>query len=135
MSTGGNEKIDAAAPPPKTSSAMRAVIQRVTHAAVSTGGTVSGAIGAGLLVLLGIESGDDGTDRDWLVERIPKLRMFDDTDGKMNRSLADIGGEVLVVSQFTLFGSLRKGNRPSFNRAAPPAEAEGLYLDFVRTLS
>lgn len=113
---------------------MRAVVQRVSQASVQVDGKTTGAIGPGLLILLGIETGDDTAARDWLVDKIVKLRIFADAEDRMNRSLPDTGGEALVVSQFTLHGSLKKGNRPSFNRAAPPAEAERLYLDFVQTL-
>lgn len=114
---------------------MRAVIQRVSQASVAVDEKTTGAIGRGFLVLLGVEAGDDTADCDWLVDKITKLRVFEDAGGKMNLALADIGGDVLVVSQFTLLGSLRKGSRPAFNRAAPPADAERLYLDFVAALS
>ncbi|MDR2862677.1 MAG: D-tyrosyl-tRNA(Tyr) deacylase [Puniceicoccales bacterium] len=114
---------------------MRALIQRVTSASVTVNQSITGAIGRGFLVLLGVEAGDDDTDCVWMVEKITKLRVFDDPDGHMNLSLSEVGGDVLVVSQFTLFGTVRKGNRPSFNRAAPPAEAERLYLDFLAALS
>ncbi|MDR1497176.1 MAG: D-tyrosyl-tRNA(Tyr) deacylase [Puniceicoccales bacterium] len=114
---------------------MRAVVQRVASASVSIKGVVSGAIGRGLLVLLGVETGDSAEDIIWLVEKITKARIFDDAEGKMNRSVCDAGGEGLVVSQFTLFGTLRKGTRPSFHRAAPPSEAERLYGEFNATFS
>jgi D-tyrosyl-tRNA(Tyr) deacylase len=114
---------------------MRAVLQRVTEAAVSVGGQTTGAIGRGFLVLLGVESGDTKDDLVWLVDKICKLRVFDDGEGRMNLALADIGGGVLVVSQFTLFGTMRKGTRPSFHRAAPPQEAEALYREFTAALS
>jgi D-tyrosyl-tRNA(Tyr) deacylase len=114
---------------------MRAVVQRVSSASVSVAGAVSGAIGRGFLVLLGVETGDTTEDIAWLAEKIVKARVFEDASGKMNLSLLDVGGEALVVSQFTLFGSLRKGTRPSFHRAAPPQEAERLCADFTAALS
>ncbi|MDR2981485.1 MAG: D-tyrosyl-tRNA(Tyr) deacylase [Puniceicoccales bacterium] len=114
---------------------MRAVIQRVSRASVKVDGAITGAIGAGFLILLGVEAGDTNDDRDWLVDKITKLRVFEDTEGRMNLALADINGEALIVSQFTLLGSLKKGNRPSFNRAAPPADADRIYQDFVATLA
>ncbi|MDR3228523.1 MAG: D-tyrosyl-tRNA(Tyr) deacylase, partial [Puniceicoccales bacterium] len=117
---------------------MRAVIQRVSRASVSVGGNVVGAIGRGLLVLLGVEAGDTAAERDWLVEKVVKLRIFEDGAERMNLALGDLpdgGGEVLVVSQFTLFGTMRKGTRPSFHRAAPPVEAEQLYLEFAAAVA
>lgn len=93
-----------------------------------------GAIGAGLLVYLGVGLGDTGEDIDWLVRKLPVLRVFDDEEGRMNRSVRDIGGGILVISQFTLFGTLKKGNRPSYNHAAPPAEAIPLYELFLSRL-
>lgn len=110
---------------------MRACIQRVSEASVTVGGEVTGSIGRGLLVLLGVGSGDGGAEVEWLAEKLVGLRIFNDDDGKMNRSLADVGGAMLVVSQFTLFGDARKGRRPSFTDAAPPELAERLYDDFV----
>jgi len=110
---------------------MRAVIQRVTQSSVSVGGQVVGRIGPGLLVLLGVARQDSEKDADFLVEKIMHLRIFEDEDGKMNRSLVDIGGQMLVVSQFTLLGDCRKGRRPSFVQAAPPETAESLYQYFV----
>lgn len=106
---------------------MKAVIQRVDSASVSVDGHEMSRIGAGLLVLLGVERGDDERDADFLLDKIIHLRIFEDSDGKMNRSLADIAGELLVVSQFTLLADCRKGRRPSFADAADPAEAERLY--------
>lgn len=97
---------------------MRAVIQRVSHASVSIAGQVKSEIGQGLLVLLGIEQSDSETDADWLVNKIGALRIFDDENGVMNRSVMDVGGDILVVSQFTLMASYKKGNRPSWFRAA-----------------
>lgn len=106
---------------------MKAVIQRVDSASVSVDGHEMSRIGAGLLVLLGVERGDDERDADFLLDKIIHLRIFEDSDGKMNRSLADIAGELLVVSQFTLLADCRKGRRPSFADAAEPSEAERLY--------
>ena len=106
---------------------MRAVIQRVSEANVSVNGKVVGAIGPGLLVLLGIRRGDTDNSLVWLVDKIAGLRIFRDEQDKMNLSLADVGGELLVVSQFTLYGDCRKGRRPGFDQAAPPDEAEILY--------
>ena len=114
---------------------MRAVIQRVKKAGVTIDGNVVGEIGAGMLVLLGVESGDAFADIEWLVSRLVRVRIFEDGNGKMNLSIRDVDGEALVVSQFTLFGSMRKGSRPSFNRAAVPAEAIPLYEEFVVALS
>ena len=110
---------------------MRACIQRVSEAKVTIEGQVVGQIDRGLLVLLGVAQGDTSEDAKWLVEKIVELRIFDDGAGKMNHSLADIGGELLIVSQFTLLGDCNKGRRPSFSRAAPPDEAERLYEEFV----
>ena len=106
---------------------MKAVIQRVTRASVEVDGRVVGRIAAGLLVLLGVAKGDGETDGRYLVEKIRTLRIFADAQGKMNRSLTDIGGSVLLVSQFTLLGRTTAGRRPSFDEAAPPDEAKGLY--------
>ena len=106
---------------------MKAVIQRVTRAAVQVEGKIAGQIESGLLVLLGVAKGDGETDGRYLVEKIRTLRIFSDEQGKMNRSLADIGGSVLLVSQFTLLGRTVNGRRPSFDEAAPPDEAKRLY--------
>jgi D-tyrosyl-tRNA(Tyr) deacylase len=106
---------------------MRAVVQRVSRARVSVGGEEIAAIGAGLLVLLGVRRGDTPDQADRLARKLLALRIFEDHDGRMNLSVADVGGQVLCVSQFTLYGDARKGNRPSFVDAAPPAEAEPLY--------
>ena len=114
---------------------MRAVIQRVRHASVSIGGQVKSAIGPGFLILLGIESADTREDADWLCRKIAALRVFDDAGGVMNRSLTDVGGEALVVSQFTLMASYKKGNRPSYIRAAGHDIAIPLYEYFAQTLS
>jgi D-tyrosyl-tRNA(Tyr) deacylase len=113
---------------------VRAVLQRVSSASVTVGERVIGAIGTGLLVLVGIEVGDGPDDRDYVVTKIRDVRIFPDAADKMNRSVADTGGAVLVVSQFTLCGDVRKGRRPSFDQAAPPAEAKLLYEDTVRAL-
>ncbi len=114
---------------------MRVVVQRVKSASVSVGGNVVGEIGAGMLVLLGVGNGDSERDVEWLVSRLARVRIFDDGEGKMNLSVRDVGGNALVVSQFTLFGSMKKGSRPSFNRAAVPAQAIPLYEKFVAELS
>ena len=106
---------------------MKAVIQRVTRAAVHVDGKTVGQIESGLLILLGVAKGDGESDGRYLVEKICTLRMFSDEDGKMNRSLVDIGGSVLLVSQFTLMGRTANGRRPSFEEAAPPEEAKRLY--------
>jgi len=110
---------------------MRAVLQRVGRASVTVGGEVVGRIGAGWLVLLGVAKGDADDDADRLAEKVAVLRAFEDDDGKMNRSVAEAGGSVLVVSQFTLLADCRTGRRPGFADAAEPAEAERLYLRFV----
>lgn len=106
---------------------MRTVIQRVQQASVMADGQPAGAIGQGLLVLLGIEEADTAVDIEWLCQKIVNLRIFNDEDGVMNRSVLDIGGEILLVSQFTLFASTKKGNRPSYIRAARPDIAIPLY--------
>ena len=110
---------------------MRAVIQRVRRAHVEVDGEVTGSIDAGLLVLLGISRDDSRADADYLVDKIAGLRIFQDENGKMNRSLRDTAGRLLVVSQFTLYGDCTKGRRPSFDRAAPAERARGLYEYFV----
>lgn len=113
---------------------MRAVLQRVSRARVGVAGETVGAIGTGLLVLLGVEAGDSDQDAAALADKTAGLRIFEDADGKMNRSVQDIGGAVLVVSQFTLLGDCRKGRRPGFSAAAPPALAVPLYEKFVAEL-
>ncbi len=113
---------------------MRAVIQRVRHAKVMVKAKVVGEIEKGLLVFLGIESTDTQTDESWLAEKIPTIRCFEDENGKMNKSVRDIDGEIMVISQFTLFGSLRKGTRPSFNRAADPEMAIPMYESFIKKM-
>lgn len=113
---------------------MRAVLQRVSQAKVEVGGEVTGSIGPGLLVLLGVGH-DDGPDQaKWMAAKIAGLRIFPDADEKLNLSVSDIGGEVLVVSQFTLWGDCNKGKRPSFGRAAPGLQADALYQDVVTQL-
>jgi D-tyrosyl-tRNA(Tyr) deacylase len=113
---------------------MRAVIQRVSRAKVTVKGEVPGEIGPGLLVLLGVGSGDTRADADYLADKTIGLRIFEDPEGKMNLSVADIGGAVLVVSQFTLFGDVRRGKRPSFDAAAPPQPGRELYEYFVEKM-
>lgn len=110
---------------------MRAVIQRVSRAAVFVGQDETGAIGAGLLLLLGVHRADQQADLEWLVDKVVHLRVFEDEEGKMNRSLLDTGGSMLIVSQFTLYGDCRKGRRPGYSQAALPAQAEALYQDFI----
>jgi len=114
---------------------MRALIQRVREAAVRVDGRVVGAIGPGLLVLAAVAADDDDADREWLARKIVALRIFDDAVGVMNRSVADIGGAILAVSQFTLFASTRKGARPSWSGAAPPAIAQPQFDAFAGTLA
>ena len=114
---------------------MRIVIQRVRHASVTIDGSVRSAIGPGFLILLGIEAADNEEDIDWLVRKVAHLRVFDDEEGVMNRSLLDIEGEALVVSQFTLMASTKKGNRPSYIRAAGHEIAIPLYETFCQRLS
>ena len=114
---------------------MRVVIQRVREASVTIDGKVKSAIGKGLLILVGIEDTDNNEDTVWLVGKIVNLRIFSDEAGLMNLSIKEFGGEILVISQFTLYASTRKGNRPSFIRAARPETAIPLYEDFVRRLS
>lgn len=114
---------------------MRAVIQRVSEASVSIEGSVKAAVGAGFLVLLGVGVDDAEEDADWLCDKIAGLRVFPDENGKMNRDLRETGAEVLVISQFTLHASYKKGNRPSFIRAARPETAIPLYERFVARLS
>jgi D-aminoacyl-tRNA deacylase len=113
---------------------MRAVVQRVSRATVSVGSEICGEIGPGLLVLLGVGNGDSQTDADYLADKIAGLRIFEDEDGKMNRSVLETSGAALVVSQFTLYGDLRRGKRPSFDAAAQPLLARELYEYFVARL-
>src|SRR6266704_5719157 len=114
---------------------MRALLQRVSHASVTVDGKVVGQIGQGLLVLLGVGQGDSKVQVKTLADKIAYLRIFGDDEGKMNRSLLDIGGEVLVVSQFTLYADMRRGRRPSFTNAAPPSLAEPLVERFKDALA
>jgi D-tyrosyl-tRNA(Tyr) deacylase len=114
---------------------MRALLQRVSHASVTVDGKVVGQIGQGLLVLLGVGQGDSEVQVKTLAEKIVYLRIFGDDEGKMNRSLLDIGGEVLVVSQFTLYADVRRGRRPSFTDAAPPVVAETLVEHFKEVVA
>ncbi len=113
---------------------MRAVIQRVRRASVTINGTVHGEIGRGMVVLLGIHGNDRLTDLQWLAEKVVNLRIFDDQQGKMNLSLADIAGAMLIISQFTLYGDCRKGRRPGFSSAAVPDIAEPLYHRFIEEI-
>jgi D-tyrosyl-tRNA(Tyr) deacylase len=114
---------------------MRAVIQRVKQSEVKVDEKIVGSIGNGLLVFLGIERTDTTKDLEWLVDKLPRIRCFEDEAGRMNRSLLETEGNAMVISQFTLYGSLRKGTRPSFNRAADPDQAIPLYEEFVVRLS
>jgi D-tyrosyl-tRNA(Tyr) deacylase len=113
---------------------MRAVVQRVSRAAVTIGGDVAGSIGPGLVALVGIRRGDDEAAGRWLCDKLLRLRVFEDAQGKMNRTVSEAGGGILLVSQFTLYGDVRKGNRPGFDEAAPPEEAEPLYDRMVAHL-
>lgn len=113
---------------------MRAVIQRVSQSSVVIGDVCHGEIGTGLNILIGIEEGDGEEDIDWLCRKIVNLRIFDDNDGVMNKSVLDIDGDILVISQFTLFASTRKGNRPSYIRAAKPDISIPVYEKFLTTL-
>lgn len=110
---------------------MRALIQRTTNSKVEIDEQVVGQIGSGLCVFIGVESEDDKNDLDWVLKKIINMRIFSDADGKMNLSLLDISGALLIISQFTLHASTKKGNRPSFIQAAPPKQAESLYDQFV----
>jgi D-aminoacyl-tRNA deacylase len=113
---------------------MRAVVQRVTRARVTVSGEVTGEIALGLLVLLGVSQSDTPADADYIAEKVSGLRVFEDPDGKMNLSAADVGGAILAVSQFTLYGDVRKGRRPSFDAAARPELARELYEYFVQKI-
>jgi D-tyrosyl-tRNA(Tyr) deacylase len=113
---------------------MKAVVQRVSRAAVRVDGETVGQIQRGLLVLLGIGKGDTESDAEWMINKLLNLRVFPDEVDKMNRSVVDIGGGILVVSQFTLYGDARKGTRPSFSNAMPPVEAERFYNEFMAKL-
>jgi len=113
---------------------MRCVVQRVSRAAVRVAGQVIGEIGSGLMVLVGIGQEDGPQDIDWMTEKVIGLRIFEDPEGKMNLSLCDVQGELLLISQFTLFGDCRKGKRPSFSDAAPPETAKALFDEMVGTV-
>ena len=113
---------------------MKAVVQRVSRASVRIDGQIVGEIGRGLLVLLGIGKADVAADADWMIKKLLALRIFQDDAEKMNRSVTDVGGGLLAVSQFTLYGDTRKGTRPSFTDAMPPAEAERFYNNFMTKL-
>ena len=113
---------------------MRAVVQRVSRAQVRVDGEVKGAVGRGMVVLLGVGRNDSAEASVYMADKVANLRIFEDEQGKMNRSLAETGGEALVISQFTLYGDVRKGRRPGFDQAAPPEQAEALYEQFVREL-
>jgi len=114
---------------------MRAVVQRVRRASVTVGQERVAEIGQGLLVLLGVAKEDGEEQARWLAEKIAQLRIFEDAEGKMNRSLLEVGGEALIVSQFTLYGDARKGRRPSFDHAADPEKARALYEKFIDNLT
>lgn len=114
---------------------MRAVLQRVTEASCTVDGQITGQIGAGLLVLLGVETTDTTEDLEWLASKIANIRIFNDSNGLMNQSLADIDGRILLISQFTLFAATKKGNRPGFTKAARPDTAIPMYEDMVKRLS
>jgi D-tyrosyl-tRNA(Tyr) deacylase len=114
---------------------VRTLVQRVRHASVTVDDRTSGAIGSGLLVLAGVAADDDDADRDWLARKIVSMRIFDDDAGVMNRSVRETGGEILAVSQFTLYASTRKGNRPSWSGAAPPELAQPKFDAFVDALA
>ena len=113
---------------------MKALIQRVSEASVEVDGAIVAQIGQGLLVLLGVTHNDSSAEVDWLAHKIPALRIFEDEGGNMNRSVVEIGGSVIVVSQFTLYADTKKGNRPGFSTAARPEQAEPLYEELVSKL-
>ncbi len=113
---------------------MRAVIQRVTSSSVTVDNKQISSIGPGLMVLLGVTHSDEPSDAEYLADKVVNLRIFEDQDGKMNKSLLDVGGEILVVSQFTLYGDCKKGRRPSFIEAASPDKAENLYEYFTEEI-
>ena len=114
---------------------MRTVVQRVRHASVTIDGQCVASIGQGMLLLVGFEDADEPNDLEWMAQKVANLRIFDDADGVMNRSVKDVDGELLVVSQFTLYASVKKGNRPSYIRAAKPDVAIPLYESFCETMS
>ena len=113
---------------------MRAVVQRVTESSVTVDGAITGSIGKGLMVLIGVEEGDTEKDAEYIAKKVSALRVFDDENGVMNLSVQDIGGEILAVSQFTLLGDVRKGNRPSYFTAAGPDEADALYRKVIEKI-
>lgn len=113
---------------------MRAVLQRVTQASCAVDGKITSEIGTGFLVLLGIEDADTADDLQWLAQKIASMRVFSDENGLMNKALADVDGDILLVSQFTLFASTKKGNRPGFTRAAKPDKAVPMYEQMIKTL-
>ncbi len=110
---------------------MRGVVQRVSRARVETGGGTVGEIGAGILLLAGFTAGDTGSDMEWMLDKVVNLRIFEDSSGRMNLSLMDTGGELLLVPQFTLYGDCRRGRRPSFSDAAPPDMAARMFTEFL----
>jgi D-aminoacyl-tRNA deacylase len=110
---------------------MRVVVQRVTRAGVKVGGSEIAHIGQGILALVAMAADDSADVLEWMAKKIVELRIFDDADGRLNLSLLDVGGQVLIVSQFTLYGDCRKGRRPSYSDAAPPAQAQALYERFI----
>ncbi len=114
---------------------MRVLVQRVTQASVTVEGSITGQIGAGLLLLVGVEEADTATDVDWLVRKVSQLRIFNDEQGVMNRSVLDAEGEVLAVSQFTLFASCKKGNRPGYSRAARGEISQPMFDSFVTAMA
>jgi len=114
---------------------MVALVQRVSEASVVVDGDTTGAIGQGLLILLGVRDGDTDAETEWLANKIANLRVFPDSDGQMDESVLDVDGDVLVVPQFTLYGDVSSGHRPSFTEAAAPGPAKALYLDFVDRLA
>ncbi|QPH37776.1 D-aminoacyl-tRNA deacylase [Pedobacter endophyticus] len=114
---------------------MRAVLQRVTQASCTVDGNITGEIGTGFLVLLGIEDADTVDDLEWLAQKIANMRVFEDENGLMNKALADVGGNILLISQFTLFAATKKGNRPGFTRAAKPDVAIPLYEKMIEQLA
>ena len=113
---------------------MRAVVQRVTKSSVTVDDRVTGQIGKGLMVLIGVEDGDTEKDAEYIAKKVTALRVFDDAEGVMNLSVQDVGGEILAVSQFTLLGDVRKGNRPSYFTAARPEEADALYRKVIEKI-
>jgi len=113
---------------------MRTVIQRVTQANCKVDGNITGQIGLGFLVLLGVEDADTNEDLQWLAQKIASMRIFGDENGLMNKSLADVNGDILLISQFTLFAQTKKGNRPGFTRAARPDKAIPMYEDMIKEL-